>query len=85
MSTVIYIDKNGDIQGLTDDFIDRLDIGVKEVARVSDIEWNYSEQLWEATDAVTGEVIAKNSVRGNVINAERAYLNRKIEQAFALQ
>jgi hypothetical protein len=81
--TVIYIDKNGDIQGLADDFIDKLDLGTKQVARVSDIEWNHSTNLWEAKDSVTGEIIASNSVRGNVINAERAHLNKKIEHTFA--
>jgi len=83
MRSVIYIDKEGNLTGLADDNIDKLNsLGPKHVERVSNIEFDHDEQLWVATD-LQGKVIAKDPVRGAVIEAEREYLNRQIELAFA--
>jgi hypothetical protein len=82
MRSVIYIDNEGNLIGLADDNIDKLNsLGPKQVERVSNIEFDHVEQLWVATD-LQGEVIAKNPVRGLVIDAERAHLNNQIELAF---
>lgn len=82
MRSVIYIDNEGNLIGLADDNIDKLNsLGPKQVERVSNIEFDHAEQLWVATD-LQGEVISKNPVRGLVIDAERAHLNNQIELAF---
>lgn len=82
MRSVIYIDNEGNLLGLADDNIDKLNsLGPKHVERVSNIEFDHADQLWVATD-LQGNVIAKNPVRGAVIEAERAYLNKQIEQTF---
>jgi hypothetical protein len=82
MRSVIYIDNEGNLIGLADDNIDKLNsLGPKQVERVSNIEFDHTEQLWVAAD-LQGEVISKNPVRGLVIEAERAHLNKQIELAF---
>ena len=82
MRTVIYVDKEGNLQGLADDCLDKLSsLGPKQVERVSNIEFEHSEQLWVATD-LDGNVISKDPVRGRVIEAERDYLNKQIEATF---
>ena len=82
MRSVIYIDNEGNLIGLADDNIDKLNsLGPKQVERVSNIEFDHAEQLWVATD-LQGELIAKNPVRGLVIDAERTHLNNQIELAF---
>jgi hypothetical protein len=83
MKSVMYIDNDGNVSGLADDNIDRLDdLGQKLVARVSNIEYDHSHQCWVATD-LEGGIIASNPVRSRVIEAERAYFNKLIENAFA--
>lgn len=82
MSSTIYIDKNGDLCGLADDTIDKLHhIGTKQVARVSNIEFDHEQQAWVATD-LKGDVIAAGRVRSEVIEAERKHLNKLIEDVF---
>jgi hypothetical protein len=83
MKTVIYVDKDGNLEGLADDIIDKLNIGKKYVKRVSDIEWNHTENLWVAYDSQNGQVIAKAPVRTAAIDAEREFLNKRIEQRFS--
>jgi hypothetical protein len=83
MKTVIYVDNDGNLQGLADDIIDKLAIGKKQIKRVSDIEWSHTENLWVAYDSQAGQVIAKAAIRSDVINAEREFLNKRIEQKFA--
>jgi hypothetical protein len=83
MKSVIYIDTDGNLKGLADDTLDKLSsLGPKVVERVSNIEFDHSQQLWVATD-LEGNIIASNPVRGMVIEAERDYLNKKIESQFA--
>jgi hypothetical protein len=82
MSTTIFIDKQGNLQGLSDDLLDMLDIGKKTVRRVSDIEWSHAENLWVAHDSETGEVIAKDKLRSNCVIAEREFLNRRVKASF---
>jgi len=82
MTTQLYIDKEGNVSGLADDVIDRLcSLGEKKVARVSNVEFNHTQQCWVATD-LQGAVIAEHPVRSEVIAAERKYLNKSIEDAF---
>jgi hypothetical protein len=50
MTSVIYVDKNGDIMGLADDLIDSLKLGSKVVQRVSNVEFDHTQQLWVAAD-----------------------------------
>jgi hypothetical protein len=84
MRSTIYIDKDGNLSGLVDDRIDKLNaLGPKKVERVSDVEFDHAEQLWVATD-MQGNVIAKNPVRGLVIEDEREHFNRQLEQQFSL-
>jgi hypothetical protein len=83
MKTVIYVDKDGNVSGLADDVIDRLtSLGDKQVNRVSNVEFDHATQLWAATD-LDGEVIATSPIRSEVINMERDYLNKKIEESFS--
>lgn len=83
MKTVIYVDKDGNVSGLADDVIDRLtSLGRKEVSRVSNVEFDHLTQLWSATD-LDGAVIATSPIRSEVIDMERDYLNKKIEESFA--
>ena len=80
MKTVIYIDKSGNISGLADDVIDRLNsLGKKEVSRVSNVEFDHATQAWVATDLV-GQTIATSPIRSEVIDMERDYLNKKIDE-----
>jgi hypothetical protein len=83
MSTKIYIDLEGNLQGLADDTLDKLNsLGSKYVERVSNIEYDHTHECWVAVD-MDGCVIAKNPIRSAVIDAERNYFNRKIENSFA--
>lgn len=82
MSTTIFIDKQGNLHGLSDDLIDLLNIGKKTVKRVSDIEWSHTENLWVAHDAETGAVIARDRLRSNCIAAEREFLNKRVKASF---
>jgi len=83
MISKIYIDKNGNLSGLADDTLDKLHhMGIKNVSRVSNVEFDHSRQCWTATD-LNGCVIAEGKVRSEVIEAERRYLNKTIEDAFA--
>jgi hypothetical protein len=46
MRSVIYIDNEGNLIGLADDNIDKLNsLGPKQVERVSNIEFDHAEQL----------------------------------------
>lgn len=83
MKTVIYVDKNGNVSGLADDVIDKLNsLGKKEVIRVSNVEFDHAAQAWVAT-SLAGTVIATSPIRSEVIDMERDYLNKKIEESFA--
>lgn len=83
MISQIYIDKEGNLSGLADDTIDRLHhMGTKQVKRVSNVEFNHEHQCWTATD-LNGVVIAEGKVRSDVIAAERAHLNKLIEDVFS--
>jgi|LauGreDrversion4_2_1035121.scaffolds.fasta_scaffold25579_10 hypothetical protein len=83
MTSKIYIDKDGNLSGLADDTLDKLHhMGIKNVSRVSNVEFDHSRQCWTATD-LNGCVIAEGKVRSEVIEAERRYLNKTIEDAFA--
>lgn len=83
MPTTIYIDKEGNIKGLADDFIDRLDkLGPKQVERVSDVEFDHKLQVWVAKDTC-GNEIASDRVRSSVIVKEREYFNKCLEEAFS--
>lgn len=82
MASQIYIDNEGNLSGLADDVIDKLDhMGSKQVKRVSNIEYDHELQCWTATD-LAGIVIAQGKVRSDVIAAERRHLNRLIEDVF---
>jgi hypothetical protein len=83
MASVIYISKEGNISGLADNLLDKLtSLGPKKVQRVSHVEFDENLQCWVATD-LQGYVIAANAIRSKVIEAEREYLNKKIEEEFA--
>lgn len=85
MKSVIYIDKEGNISGLADDLIDNLvHLGPKQIERVSNIEFDHTSQEWVAVD-MQGLKIASHKIRGEVIKAEREYLNRNIENSFSNQ
>jgi hypothetical protein len=83
MASVIYIDKDGNISGLADNLLDKLALGQKKVQRVSNVEFDDSLQCWVATD-LENNVIAANPIRSKVIEAEREYLNKKIEEEFSV-
>jgi hypothetical protein len=83
MPTTIYIDNEGNIVGLADDFIDKLDtLGVKHVERVSNIEFDHAMQVWVAKDVYDNE-IASDNVRSRVIDKERKYFNKCLEDVFS--
>lgn len=84
MPTVIYIDNSGNLSGLADDTLDKLEIGNKTVERISNIEYNHQHAEWVAED-LEGNIIASHKIRGKVIELERAYLNRQIETGFSLE
>lgn len=81
--TFIYIDNEGNLTGLADDYIDKLNMGHKEVKRVSDVEFDHASQQWEAVDNA-GKLIATHPIRSEVIELERKYFNNQIEAGFAL-
>jgi hypothetical protein len=83
MKSIVYIDNHGNISGLADDVVDRLySLGKKRISRVSNVEFDHEEQLWVATD-LNGRAIASSPIRSEVIDMERDYLNKKIEESFA--
>lgn len=84
MKSVLYIDKEGNISGLADDLIDNLvHLGPKQIDRVSNIEFDHISQEWVAVD-MQGNKIASHKIRGEVIKAERDYLNKNIEKSFLI-
>lgn len=84
MKSVIYIDNDGNFVGLSDSLFDKLaSLGYRrEVKRVSDIEFNHDKQLWEATTR-DGVVIGQHQFRETLIELEREYLNKQIEENYA--
>jgi hypothetical protein len=84
MPTVIYIDNQGNLSGLADDTLDKLTLGPKTVERISNIEYDHEQAEWVAED-MQGHPIAAHTIRGQVIELERAFLNRQIEAEFALR
>ena len=71
----IYIDKEGNMSGLADDFFDSLGaLGCREVQRVSNVEFDAPTQSWIATDLL-GNVIAAGPTRSRVIELEREYIS----------
>jgi hypothetical protein len=83
MRSVVYIDKNGDLSGLSCSVFDHLaDLGERSVQRVSNIEFNHTLQLWEALD-MEGNLIGTHRERDRLIEIEREYLNNKIEKVYA--
>ena len=83
MNSVIYIDSEGNISGLSDNLFDKLAaLGERAVQRVSNIEFNHELQLWEAVD-LEGNIIGTDKSRSKLIEIEREYLNNKIEKGYA--
>lgn len=84
MASILYIDKEGNIEGLADDVLDKLrSLGPKTVKRVSNVEFDSELQCWVAED-LNGEIIASHPIRSEVIAAERKHLNKLIEDTFML-
>lgn len=80
--TKIYIDLQGNLQGLADDTLDRIDkLGQKFVERVSNVEFDHHHECWVATD-MDGNVIASDPIRSEVINKEKAIINARIEESY---
>lgn len=85
MNTVVYIDLEGHVSGLSDTFFDKLrNLGQKQVERVSEIEFNHTRQEWEARTSA-GLLIGAHKERGKLIELEREYLNAQIEKNFNAQ
>jgi hypothetical protein len=80
--TTIYIDLEGNVQGLADDIIDKLNLGLKKVERVSNVEYDHGKSEWVAEDLL-GNVIASDPIRSRVIELERIYFNSTIEAGFS--
>lgn len=78
-SLELFIDLDGNVEGVHDNFIDRLDLGSREISRFSEVEFNNVSQLWEATK--NGSVIAQGHTREEVLKKEleyaQDYLNNK--------
>ena len=82
MNSVIYIDNEGNISGLSDNLFDKLAaLGKRAVQRVSNIEFNHDTQMWEAED-LEGNLIGTHTCRNTLIEIEREYLNNKIEESY---
>jgi hypothetical protein len=82
MTETLYIDADGDLQGLNGFILDNIEIGPKVVSRVSNIEFNHFHQLWEAIDT-DGNLIGRSSSRATLVDLEKDYLNNKIEANYA--
>lgn len=83
MKSVIYIDREGNLYGLADDLIDRLNLGKKKISRVSNVEYDHERGVWAATDLDTGKEIASHKTRSKVIDMEREYFNKRLEEQFS--
>jgi hypothetical protein len=82
MRSVIYIDKEGNLSGLSDNLFDKLAaLGRRAVQRVSNIEFNPRIQKWQAVD-LDGNIIGVHEFRDKLIEIERDYLNTKIEEDY---
>jgi hypothetical protein len=82
MTSVVYIDNEGNISGLSDNIFDKLAaLGNRAVQRVSNIEFNHDLQVWEATD-LNGNIIGTHQLRSSLIQIEREYLNNLIEKSY---
>jgi hypothetical protein len=82
MRSVIYIDSEGNLTGLSDNLFDKLaTLGQRVVKRVSNIEFNTRIQMWEAKD-LKGNVIGTHQFREKLIEIERDYLNKQIENNY---
>ena len=83
MATKIFIDKEGNIHGLSSDLMDGLSfLGPKTVARVSNIIFDHAGQEWVAC-AVSGAIIARHPIRSRVVALEREYFDKQLEETFA--
>lgn len=51
---------------------------LKNVQRVSDVEFDHTTQRWQAIDRVTGRVIATHRARSIVLKAEAAYYGERL-------
>lgn len=53
-------------------------LGVIEVTRASEVEYDTTKCAWIATERTTGKIIACGPERNQVINDEVSYLERKL-------
>lgn len=65
----LVIDKAGTVKAVYSDKIRNMNLGAMQVARASNVEFNETTQLWEATTP-NGELIASGPNRDEVIKEE---------------
>lgn len=82
MTETLYVDEEGNICGLSGKIFDSVDLGPRQVCRVSNIEFNHKLQLWEALD-MEGSTIAVHRDRASLVEIEKEHLNKKIEKNYA--
>jgi hypothetical protein len=82
MRETLYIGHDGEICGLSNSLFDKLGtLGPKVVSRVSNIEFNHTLQMWEAIDT-DENLIGRSTSREALIELEKEYLNRTIEESY---
>ena len=71
---VIHFQPDGTGAGLYTELIDLKEIGVLDVSRASNIEFNVEFQHWEVSD-FTGRVVFTDPSRENCLRWERIHFN----------
>ncbi len=70
---IIRVHPNGSIDTLYTDLIDLGKLGKMDVSRASHIEFNNETQVWEVTDAETGEIVDYAPTRETALIFEHEY------------
>ena len=78
--TELFITQDGCVHAVNDSFVDTLDLGEKQVTRMSNVEFNNELQLWEAHIFETNQVI-RGKTRQEVIDAEINIVNQQLQTA----
>jgi hypothetical protein len=76
----LFIDKNGDLHAIHNDYVDGLDLGAKTVTRASNVEFDNELQMWycDISDDL-GNIRVWDKTRSGVLKIEAKLVSDIIE------
>jgi hypothetical protein len=79
----LFIDQNGDVHAIHNDYVDGLDLGAKTVTRASSVEFDNEHQVWYAdipeSTLFKGKIRITDPSRNEVLKVEAKLVSAIIE------